>query len=1034
MKNFVHLHVHSEFSFLDGASRISELVSKAAELNMPSIAITDHDNLSAAVRFIKTARDYGIKPVIGAEVTLNGGYHLTLLCRNNEGYRNLCCLLTKAHLENTRGKPQVSLDTLRMHSRGLIALTGCRRGAIPSLILKKDFTAAQRVARVYKDIFGPESLFIELSETLLPGSSSLNKYLFELAQVEGLRCVATNNVHYVSKDDFFVHDILTCIRTLTKLNEPHPERRLNAENYLKSPDELKDEFKEYPEAFQTAFLIAQECECPLELGKTNFPSYPVPEDFRSPGHFLRHMVFQGAQRRYGTITDKIRERLEYELSVIEHLGYEDYFLVVWDLVRFARQNGIRHAGRGSAADSAVAYCLDIADVDPIAHNLLFERFLSIERGEKPDIDVDFDARRRDEIASYVYSKYGETNVAAVAAYNTFQARAAIRDAGKAMGYSPEEIDLLAKRLPHLPASLLKQAFTVVPELRDINIPRNKLEILLKAAERLADLPRFLSTHLGGLVISRDPITWFSPLQKSAKGVNILQFDKDDVEDLGLVKIDILSLRTLSAVEDSLKYLDQKGSVDYERIPLDDDQTFKMLRRADTVGVFQLESPAQRALQARLNADNIEDVVASVALIRPGPIKGNMVEPFIMRRQGLEDVVYLDPRLEPILKKTFGVILFQEQVIEIASVIAGFTPGEADRLRRVMTHGRSEREMQALGQLFIDKAVERGVPQETAEKIFQCIRGYASYGFCEAHARAFGTTAYKTAYLIAHYPAEFFAAILNNEPMGFYPPSTICVVAKSRGVGILGPSINRSYKDATVENRSIRLPLKMVRDLSEKDIENIIAERTRNGEYRTFNDFAQRVKVSIDGLRSLVLCGAFDEFRVSRKKLLWALSDYCSDRSLAQTDLLIESQEVLLEPGSPASEFSLAEKIALEYAILGVGVSGHPVEIWRDALRKKGFTSSLELPAKSPGNPVRVAGLPVRPHRPPTRSGKTVVFLSLEDEHGLIDVTCFEDVYERYGKYIFSGEFEPLGVFGQVQKRGAAFSVLANSVFPISRIL
>lgn len=1043
---FVHLHVHSPYSFLDGASGITKLVERAADLGMPAIALTDHNRLSGSVRFIKAAIKAGVKPIIGCEVTMEGGFHLTLLCKNNTGYRNLCAVLTQAHLGNERGSPMADLHTLASHKEGLFVLSGCRRGLIPSLILQKRYNEARQTAEHYKHIFGQNSFVIELSESLLPGSMSLNRSLSELASSLDLRTVATNNVHYATKEDFQIHDILTCIRTLTKLEDVHPERRLNSENYLKSWDEMKSEYRDYSEALYMAQVLASQCECPLDLRVPNFPAFAYPKGFKSSSHFLRHLVFQGAEKKYGKITHDVKIRLEHELSIIEQLGYEDYFLVVWDLVNFAARQNIRHAGRGSAADSAVAYCLGITGVDPIAHNLLFERFMSLERGEKPDIDVDFDARRRDQVTAYVYEKYGDAHVASVATYNTFQARSSVRDVGKAMGYAQDEIDLIAKRLPHIPGYQIESAFKSLPELRNLDIPGKRLKVLIETAGKLAGLPRFLATHLGGVVISKTPVTWFSPLERSAKGVNILQFDKDDIEDLGLVKIDLLSLRTLGAVEDSLRLI-EGAKPDYDRIPLDDKPTFERLQRADTIGIFQLESPAQRGLQARLGAENIEDIVASVALIRPGPIKGDMVEPFIKRRHGEEDITYLDPRLESILKNTYGVVLFQEQVIEIASVIAGFTPGEADNLRRVMTHGRSFDEMEKIGQLFIEKAVKRGITEQVATQIFKCIQGYASYGFCEAHARAFATTAYKTAYLIEHYPAQFYGAILNNQPMGFYPVSTICVEAKSHGVEVLGPSINHSGKDVVVKGPSIRIPFKMISGMEQKAITSIVRERV-NGGFKSFYDFTRRVKLDSDVLRNLILCGCFDEFGVSRKSLLWQVKDAYAVRDNPQAETLVAfpGAEAGYGAGDSVShdhglvsfpgqiEFSLGEKVAFEYRILGTGISAHPMEIWRSKLKRQGFVSSRELSSIQPGDFVKVGGIPVRPHRPPTKSGRTVVFLSLEDESGLIDVTCFENVYAKYGKFLFPGKLMPLGVWGQVQKRGNAFSVTAKTVFPLSYIL
>lgn len=1031
---FVHLHVHSPYSFTDGASTIDELVATAADLGMPAIAVTDHNNLSATVRFVKAAKRCGLKPIVGAELTLEGGHHLTVLCRDDRGYRNLCRILTSAHLQNPRKQPEVKLGSIAEDPSGLIGLSGCRRGLIPSLTLKKNFAEAREAARSQRSAFEKDAFFIELSETLLPGSSSLNRCLQELAAFEALPTVVTNNVHYAKKDEFFVHDVLTCIRTLTRLEDVHPERRLNAENYLKCEDELRTEFQGFEPALRATAEIADMCECPVRLGVPNFPSFKVPAGFSSAKEFLRHLTFRGAEQRYGSVTPEARRRLEHELFVIEKLGYEDYFLVVWDLVQFAREHGIRNAGRGSAADSAVAYCLKVTDVDPIAQNLLFERFLSLERGEKPDIDVDFDARRRDEVSTYVRGKYGEDHVAAVATYNTFQGRSAIRDAGKAMGYSEDEIDAIAKRLPHH-AALGQEAFVAIPELRDLGIPEPKLATLIQVSERLTNLPRFLATHLGGLVIARNPVTQISPVERSAKGITIVEFDKDDVEDMGLVKIDLLSLRILGAVDDSLGYM--KGSegdaLDYDRIPLDDEATYERLRSGDTVGVFQLESPAQRALQSRLGAQNIEDVVASVALIRPGPIKGDMVEPFIRRRQGLEQVTYLEPRLEGILRKTYGVILFQEQVIEIASAIAGFAPGEADQLRRVMTHSRSGGEMDRLGQLFIAKSVEKGMSRETAEAIFQCMKGYASYGFCEAHARAFGTTAYKTAFLIEHHPAEFFGAILNNEPMGFYPVSTVCIEARSHGVKVTGPVLNRSRKDVVVQGNEIVLPFRMINGMNAKVIEDI--EREREGDlFRSFSDFVKRVRPPVDVLRSMVLCGVFDEFGVSRKKLVWSLSTRYEDAGVpaAGDGALVE--EPPEDDALAGPDFTLSERIGFEYSLLGLGVSGHPVALWREMLRKEGFVGSRELKDVEKGEYVKVGGVPVRPHRPPTRSGKTVVFLSLEDEDGLVDVTCFENVYKKYGKFLFPGEIMPLGVWGQVERRGNAVSVTARSVFPLSYVL
>ncbi|HHY92942.1 MAG TPA: DNA polymerase III subunit alpha, partial [Firmicutes bacterium] len=690
---FCHLHVHSPFSFLDGASRITDLVQRAAELGQPALALTDHNNLSGAVRFTQAAQAAGLKPLLGAEVTLAGGYHLTLLARDQQGYQSLCRLLTEAHLNNPRGHPAVTAENLAAHREGLVALSGCRRGEVPALILQGRRAEAAAAARRLRDLFGRTNFYLELIPNLLPGDRALHRALADLGEALHIRLVATGNVHYARKEDFPLHDLFTCVRTQTTVSAVHPERPLNAENYLKSEEELAALLPDHPQALAEAAALADSLAPSLPTGEVLFPRFPVPPGETAEG-MLRRLTWAGAGQRYGRISTALSARLEKELSVITRLGFADYFLVLWDIVRAAKARGIRCAGRGSAADSVVAYCLGITEVDAFRRELLFERFISEERAERPDIDLDIDARYRDDLAAYLTQRYGADKVAAVATYNTFQARSAVRDLGKALELPAAELDVLAKRLPYfVPADGIRGARERVPELKNSTLPWERYERLLDFCAAAAGLPRHLGTHLGGLVVAREPLAGLVPLQWAAKGTVVVQFDKDDVEDLGLVKLDLLSLRTLSAVEEALRSLQAGGRpLAYDRLPLNDKATFQMLRAAETIGVFQLESPAQRALQSRLGADNMEDIVASLALIRPGPIKGNMVGPFVARRRGEEPVSYPYPDLEPLLKKTYGVVLFQEQVIAIATVVAGFSAGEADRLRRVMTHARSQAEM------------------------------------------------------------------------------------------------------------------------------------------------------------------------------------------------------------------------------------------------------------------------------------------------------------------------------------------------------
>ncbi|MEW6046158.1 MAG: DNA polymerase III subunit alpha [Bacillota bacterium] len=1059
---FVHLHVHTPFSFLDGASSIEALLDRAGALGMRALAITDHDGLSGAVRFVQQAQARGIKPIVGTELTLEGGYHLTLLVQNRTGYANLCRILTDAHLGSPRRSPRARWESIARFSDGLIALTGCRRGELATRLLKGQEREARRALQRYREVF-KDRLFVELQDLRLPKSRHLARRLAELAGAAGVPVAATNDVHHARKADFPVHDVLSCVRTLTRLESVHPERRLNAEQYLKSPKEMAELFADLPEALANTCRIAQVCdENVLPLGEKLFPSYPVPPGETAAG-LLRRLTYEGAAKRHGQLTEALRHRLDHELHIIEALGVEDYFLVAHDIVQFARRRGIRTAGRGSAADSAVAYALFLTDVDAAGRGLLFERFLSLERAQKPDIDIDFDARRRDEVAAYVYERFGADHVASVATYNTFQARSALRDIGKAMGYPEAELHALASRFPHIPAGAIRHAAARLPELRKSELLRpppghngHRYELLFDLAEAVAGFPRHLGTHLGGLIISDQPIAELVPLQMAAKGVVVAQFDKDDVEAMGFIKLDLLSLRMLGAVDDTVTLIAHGerahgGGFSYDHIPLDDRDTYRMLNEGDTVGVFQLESPAQRALQSRLGAEHIEDIVASVALIRPGPIKGNMVEPFIARRRGHQAVSYIHPALERILKKTYGVVLFQEQVIEIATAVAGFSPGESDRLRRAMTHFRSEKEMEAIGELFLQRARARGVPPDVARTVFSYIVGYAGYGFCEAHAAAFATTAYKTAYLLRHYPAQFYAALLNNQPMGFYPPHTLVTEARRRGVAVLGPDVNQSGAHYQVVKlppdggTAIRTPLKVVRSLGEQGARAILDERAQGGPYRSLFDLCRRVALPRDALEALIMAGALDSLSPNRRSLLWHLPSVMAQARQARDpggegDATLQANLPLPAPVGEAvppgfsdaathlEDFPPFEKLALELYAMGFSPDKHLMAFVRPALKRRGVLTTQEVRRRAKGERVQVAGLVVRPHRPPTRSGRIVVFLTLEDEEGLLDATVFEDVYQRFGHHIFTRP--ALVITGQVEKRGQGISVTTHRVEPL----
>lgn len=1022
--SFVHLHCHTPYSFMDGASTIESLIKRAVDFGMPALAITDHNNLCGAIKFYKEARKQGIKPIIGTELTLEGDNHITLLAENAIGYSNLCQLLTTAHLSQTRGKPSVTIEQLAGYRKGLIVLSGCRKSPLVQNLLKGRYSLALEIAQRFSNIFGRENFFLELQSGLLPGNKQINNNLKELGEALNLSLVASNNCHYADKKDFLFHDLLICIREGIRLRDIHKSRPLNGENYLKSSTDMFEEFKEYPEALVNTFLISERCQEAFKLNQHLFPHYSTPEG-KTAVQYLIDLTYKGAERRYGRLTLKAKERLDYELNIIAKLGFADYFLLVKDAVNHMQQQGIRYAGRGSAADSAVAFALGITEVDSIERDLLFERFMSLERAQKPDIDIDIDARFRDQVADYLYKKYGDEHVATVCTYNTFQARSALRELGKVMDFSLEEIGALAKKFPHFAAERIEEALEKLPELRNSKSDFSKYKELFAWAQGIDQFPRFIGTHLGGIVVASKPLAQLVPLERSAKGVVVTQFDKDFIEDLGLVKLDLLSLRTLSVIQDSVESISlTEKNFSAETLPLGDKKTYELLGEGKSIGVFQLESPAQRALQSRLEPSELEDIIASVALIRPGPIKGNMVDPFIERRHQLQEVTYLHPLLEPILSKTYGVILFQEQVLQIAIAIAGFTPGEADKLRKVMTHARSQEEMKLIGKSFVEKAVLRGIEVRIAEEIFASMAGYASYGFCEAHAVAFGTTAYKTAYLLAHYPAEFFTALLNHQPMGYYPAGTLIVEARSKGINILGVDINKSLRNFTVEEGRIRVGLKQIANLQSKAIDYIVAAR-KEGTFSSWENFCSRVIIDQGSLEGLVKSGAFDSLDTNRRKLLWYIHNSSPQAPSCGADSLFEE----IEPYVAMENFSYGEKLMMEYSQLGFSAQEHIMGYWR---RKNKFflRKSIELKSLPQGAEVEVGGLVIRPHRPPTKSGNTIVFLALEDEFGLTDVTVFNKTYQKYGQLIFGDYRGPLKIRGKIERRGKGISVVARDVKPL----
>ena len=1047
MHGYVELHCHTNYSLLDGASHPEDLLDRAQALGMGSLAVTDHDGLYGVVRFHRAARERGIKPIIGAELALqrpeshpepfdrplvlwprdkglttqldegsvegDGGYHLLLLAKDGTGYANLCRLVSQAQLSHSKGNASLDFEALREHTEGLFCLSGCRKGEIASHLLAKRRKEALRAGKRYVRLFGRENFWIELQNHLLPDDQPLMAELVELARHLGVGYVATNNVHYAQRSGRQLQDVLVCIKNRTTLDHSRGLRYPNSEYHLKSAKEMEELFAGYPEAIANTRAIAEQCSVDLNLTAYRLPEFPVPRG-ETPFSYLCRLCWEGDKRKYDTITDAVRRQLNHELKVIEKTGLAGYFLVVWDIVRFAKEQGILAQGRGSAANSIVAYVLDITKVDPLRHNLLFERFLSQDAHTMPDIDVDFSASRRDEVIRYVYEKYGEEYTAMVANVVTFRARSAVRDVGKALGFPLPLLDKVAKFLDTRQAESIGDALAAAEDFAD-KVSYLPWRQLIELCCQIDAFPRHLSIHVGGMIITGSPLVDLVPLERATMpGRVVTQFNKDDIEDLGLIKIDLLGLRTLSLIEEALELIEahQGIELDLESNPLDDQSVFDMLCRADTIGAFQVESRAQAQTLPRMRPRQFEDIVVEIALIRPGPIQGNMVHPFLRRRQGLERVQYLHPKLKPILAETLGVVVFQEQVIRIAMAIAGFSPGEADRLRRAMSRHRSAFEMDELRARFREGAIGNGVDEGIAEEIFRQLAGFASYGFCKSHAAAFAKTAYDTIYLKAHFPTEFYCALLNNQPMGFYRPRVIVGDARRHRVRVLPVHINRSHGRCILEDGGIRLGFSYVQGLGQAGIARLGEARTE-GPFRSLGDFCRRTGLSQRAVENLIMVGAMDQWGKARRQLLWELGKLRYEEE--ELDL------VLPDDGVELPALSKQEKTGIEYSLLGLPVSDQVMALYRPWLEKMGILSSLDLEARRDGEKVKVAGLVVVRQSPPTAKGH--VFITLEDEHSLVNVIVRPDVYERFRHSLRSAPL--IAVEGVLQRRDGVVSLLAE---------
>jgi len=1034
---YAELHLHTEYSFLDGASTLEDMVRRASQLGIVRLAMTDHDNVSGAVKFANICNKYSIIPILGAEVTMEDGSHLTLLAQNRIGHSNLCGLLTLSRLHGDRINPRLPWSALEQRVDGLICLSGCRKGVIPSLMLANREDMAAEMAVKLRDWFSPENFYLELQDDFTPRSRQICYRLVQLGNDHGINVVATNNVHYADRESFLIHDILRCVHAGITINDVHIDRPMNDERHLKGWEEMSRIFAWNPDAVSNSARIAERCEWPLPSHIEMVPK----DDYVDAVAKLRTLTFEGGRRRYRYFDSKTYDRISGELDMIAKLGFADLFLMVHKIVHWTREQGIRCTGRGSAADSCVAYCLHLTDIDVIKRNLPFERFLT--EGKLPDIDMDFPSDRRDEVFQYIVDTYGAKNVGRVCTFNTYWGRGAVRDVGKVLSMPHDILSFCSKSMSgFIGADGLEEAFNTFAELKPHTHLKPRLRALFNICGQIAGFPRHIASHSSGVVISRMPLETIAPLMPAAGGIlPIWTLDKDDAEILGAIKFDVLALRTLSAIADAeceIKEADP-GFV-YEQIPDEDKATFEMMRSGKAIGAFQFESAAQLALAVTLLPKTFEHLVASVALIRPGPIRGNVVSRFVdATRTGWVRMDAVYAKLYPLLAKTHGCIVYQEQANNVVRFMMGCEPWEADRFRKDLTKHVQKGTLQDARNEFVEKA-RREHPDLSPRRLhmlFDEIEGWAGYGFIEGHAASFALTGYRTAYLSEHHPAEYYAGMMNHQPMGFYSANTLAAEARRRGARILPLDINSSDDKCVIEDPgAIRLGLRLVAGMTAVDIGNILAARA-NGNFESLFDFCARVPMHQDRVENLILGGAFDTLHSHRRGLLFGLEQtlgaaaaYRQSSGSAQVRMQLGRNDTMsTSVVTSIEDFSEWERFLWTWRIVGVTAECHVFSHLRERLIAHGYMTTYEALQQPDGTRVRLAGLNIRPHRPPTRSGHPVLFASLEDETELIGLSCFGEAIDRCtATFLVSAA---ILVDGIVQRKGEGAGVLVQNAKPMS---
>ena len=1053
---FVHLHSHTEYSLFDGISRIGELVSHVKEMGQTALAITDHGVMYGAVYLYKECIKQGIKPIIGCEIYVTRGSrfdksgngkeklaHLILLAENNEGYQNLIKICSKAWTEGYYHRPRADHELLEKYHEGLIVTSACVGGEVPQAILNGDMDEARKVIEFYINTFGKDNYFLEIQNHGLPEEAAGRPVLASLAKEYGLGLVATNDFHYTKKEDARSQEIKLCISTGKTLDDPYHFHFANDEFYCKSGDEMRAILGNFPGAIENTRVIADRCNVELTFGEHKLPSFDVPEG-ETAASYLRKLCEKALPERYAIVTDKERSRMDYELGVIDKMGFSDYFLIVMDFIHYAKSHGIPIGpGRGSAAGSIVSYLLHITEVDPLRFDLLFERFLNPARVSMPDIDTDLCYRRRGEVIEYLARKYGSDQVAQIITFGTLAARAVIRDVGRVTNMPLREVDRIAKMVPVGPGVTLKKTMEGSREFRDLYDSDTTVHRLIDHCLDLEGISRNSGTHAAGVVICSKPVEEYVPIQLTQDGFIQTQYEKDQVEQLGLLKMDLLGLRNLTVIHDALEMIRENRGIDLDinKIPSEDEETCKMLCDGDTIGVFQSESSGFTSLLMQLHPERFEDLIPMVALYRPGPLGSGMAEDFIKRKHGKIPVEYPHPSLEPILKETYGVILYQEQVMQIASVMGGFSLGQADMLRRAMGHKEPEI-LQQNRETFVDGAVANGVDDRTANYVFDLMVHFAGYGFNKSHSVCYGWIAWQTAYLKAHYRPEFMAAMMtcyngDRDKVSRYISDT-----RRAGVVIAAPDVNLSEAYFSVKGDKILFGLDGIQNVGEGAVRSIIEARKQGGLFKSLSDFVERADnrgLNSRACESLIRCGALDSLGANRSQLLAALPEALGDaqsirneRASGQLNLFggEETPETIVYPDLP--DMDPKEKIEWERKLLGFYVSGHPLDSYKEQL--KACTPLYHLTAEGnqyDGRMVTIGGTISRIKGTMTKKGQPMGYVTIEDYDGEVETVVFPSVWETVRPIL--AEDAAVAIRGRVQANERDVRVLAEEIIPLDKL-